>query len=135
MPDPLEAAFGLGDGPVELRHLLSVAAVSAGSDDNRLLPSMARKSEVIVVEVAERARVRQPNLGNVGREPVEVAQPPDAEQAEHDDQQKEEQEHRGEVKPDRMRLPHEASTVGESTRPMAATIRHITMHTSREDRD
>ena len=46
MPYALKAALGLGNRPVEIRHLLSVAAVSEGSEESRLLPSIARKSEV-----------------------------------------------------------------------------------------
>ena len=106
VPDPLEAALGLGNGPVELRH------VPFGRGHLRRI----RRQQVaaldgaevggVVAKVAKRPRGRQPALGDIGREQIEIAQPPDAEQAEDDNQQKENQEYRGEVETDRMRLRH-----------------------------
>ena len=50
-----------------------------------------------VVEIAENARVGQPQLGNVRGQPIEMAQPGDAERAKDDDQQEKEQKDRSKL--------------------------------------
>ena len=84
MPDPLEAALGLGDrrgrGPPSA---FSVAAISAGSESNRLLPSMARKSEVKLLRSPSTRVFGSHSSATSADRPIEIAQPPDAEQAQH----------------------------------------------------
>jgi hypothetical protein len=106
VPNPLKAALRLGDGAVEPRHLLFGRRDLGGVRRQQVAALDGAEIGGEIVEVAEHARVGQPQLGDVGGQQVEIAQAPDAEQAQHDHQQEEHQEHRREVKPDRVRLAH-----------------------------
>ena len=103
----LELALGIGDGAVEVRHLLFVGGGLGRIGGQQRAALEGAEVRGIIVEIAERARRRQPDFGDIGGQQIEIRQPPDAERAEHDDQRKEQQEHRGEVEADRLRLPHE----------------------------
>ena len=105
MPDALEAALGLGDGAVEVGHRLFRRGDLGGIGEQQVAALDGAEIRGEIVEVAEHAGIGQPYFGDVGGQPVEIAQPPDAEEAQHQDQQEEQQKHRREVEADRMRLP------------------------------
>jgi hypothetical protein len=71
---------------------VSIASLSWASGD-RTLPSAAQIG-CVVVEIAEDAGVRQPQVGDIGGNLVEVAKPRNAQQTEKEDQQEEEDEDR-----------------------------------------
>ncbi|HTP93194.1 MAG TPA: hypothetical protein VMJ52_15735 [Xanthobacteraceae bacterium] len=108
MPDRLEAALGGGNLSIQRRHrLLRCRRLRrVGRQQIAALDGAEVRREV--VEIAKRASCRQPNLGNVSREQIEIAQSPDAERAENAHEQEEDQEYRREVETDRLRLPHGA---------------------------
>ncbi len=107
--DLLKTALGLRDRAVELRH------VGFGRGDLGLIGRQqiaafdGAEIRGEIVEVAEHAGGRQPDLGDVRGQPVEIAQPPDAERAQHADQQEKNQKHAGKVMANRLRPPRQAS--------------------------
>jgi hypothetical protein len=114
-PDALEVSLGLRDRAVELGHLAFGLRQLGRSGRQKVAALDGAEIGGEIVEVAERPGIGQPHFRHVSRQQAEVAQAPDAERSQHDDQQKEQQEHRGEVKPDRLRLPHGLSILRRNT--------------------
>ena len=70
--DPFEAALGIGDGVVELRHLPFGGGHLGRFRRQQIAALDGAEIGRKIVEVAERARVGQPHVGNVGRKRLKL---------------------------------------------------------------
>ena len=91
MANLLVATLGLCNGAIQLLHLLFGCRDLGWLRGQQIAAFNRPKIRREVVEITEHAGVREPQLGDVFRQAVKVAQPRNAEQTEDHHQQKEKQ--------------------------------------------
>src|SRR5258706_15341896 len=91
MANLLVATLGLCNGAIQLLHLLFGCSDLGWLRRQHIAAFDRPEIRREVVEITEHAGVRQPQLGDICRQTVEVAQPRNAEQTEDHHQQKEKQ--------------------------------------------
>src|SRR5262249_13023836 len=112
MANLLVATLGLCNRAIQLLHLLFGCSYLGWLRRQQVAAFDRPKIRGEVVEIAEYAGIRQPLLGDILRQTVEVAQPRNTEQAEDHDQQKEKQKNQSKVESDRTRLAHSGRMSG-----------------------